>query len=171
MLLNYYPVKTREELQAYLDAYMQIVLNVADSFAINLATANFVGDHLGLQVLSGEEFDETHKLLSNYSTMVKDSVIHDRRNRVYKFLSPLQTVSGVTFAGIETFEPKPTADLKKLKPGIEHCAFKVLDYDNFYADAQSRNIPIDKSVEMDGSKFFKTSFVNLVEIEFRNDFL
>lgn len=32
-------------------------------------------------------------------------------------------------------------------------------------------LPIAKQIDMHGSKFLKTTFMNLVEIEFRNDFL
>lgn len=123
-----------------------------------------------MQVLNAEEFDESSKILSGYATLVHDHIIHDRRNRVYKFESPLE-IGVIEIQSIEIFEPKPNADANTLKPGIEHMAFKVNEYDIFFEWFKQQGHPIDKSSDMDGSKFFKTKLVDMVEIEFRNDFL
>lgn len=171
MLSIYYPIKTLQDLIDYLDVYGPLVVNTAKRFGIDLTSSNFMGDHLGLQVLSKEEFDAVDQTLLTYATLVHDTVIHERRNRVYRFAQPIKLACGISFKGIETFEPKPNADLSKLKPGIEHVAFKVTDFAAHLADCQKREVPIDKIGEWGPSKFFKTSFVNLVEIEFRTDFL
>lgn len=107
----------------------------------------------------------------NYCTLVHNGTIHNRRNRVYQFNNPI-TAYDTVIPRIESFEPKPEADIRKLRPGIEHIAYKVDDYDKFFSDCKTSDLPIDKSTTDDeGSKFFKTRFLNCVEIEFRNDYL
>ncbi|MDQ5981527.1 MAG: hypothetical protein QG570_276, partial [Patescibacteria group bacterium] len=77
----------------------------------------------------------------------------------------------IEIQSIEIFEPKPTADISKLKPGIEHIAMKVDRFDELEEYFAKNKLPIDKSVQMNDSRFFKTKFINLVEIEFRNNYL
>lgn len=171
MLLKYYSLNFPEELKDYLEAYLPLVKNIAEKYSVDLESNQFQADHLGVQVLSSEEFDQASEMLSAYSSLIHDNIIHERRNRVYQFNDPI-TASNLSLPRIEIFEPKPDAELRKLKPGIEHVAFMANDYDNLLANFKSNNYPIDKENTFDdGSKFFKTSLVNLVEIEFRNDFL
>jgi len=171
VLVDYYQIKSSKELQAYLDKYIALVKNVAGTFDVNLTEARFKCDHLGMQVLSSDEFDQVSELLSKYSKVTRDNIIHDRRNRIFQFNTAFN-IAGIEIPRIEIFEPKPNADSKTLKLGIEHISFKVEDYDEFLSKFEKQGHPIDKKgVFDDGSKFFKTMFVNVVELEFRNDFL
>lgn len=163
-----YPIQSNKELNTFLNSYIEYVLSVAGSLNINLQDEIFLGDHLGLQVLSSEEFDKCHDMLLEYSEMIHDTIIHERRNRIYRFKKPLN-IKGITLPKIETFEPKPNADISKLRPGIEHIAFYVKEYDNFLEECKHNNVPIDKAIDMSGSKFFKTKLIDNIEIEFRND--
>lgn len=168
MLRKYYQVGTPATLKKFINVYIPLVLNIADSFSVDLTSNSFVGDHLGLQVLSSQEFNKVDEELLNYCSLIHDNVIHERRNRVYKFNIPIVS-SGVSLQSIEIFEPKPNADVKKLKPGIEHVAFVSKDFDKTKAFFQEKDLPIDKFVEYpNGEKFFKTKLINMVEIEFRN---
>ncbi len=165
-----YPIQSIDEIKTYLESYLNSVLSVANRLNINLLDKKFSGDHLGLQVLSKEEFDKCHDMLLGYSEMIHDSIIHERRNRIYRFKEIL-SVKGIAIPKIETFEPKPNADIFKLRPGIEHIAFYVENYNNFLEECKQKNIPIDKVVDINGSKFFKTKLIDNTEIEFRNDSL
>lgn len=171
MLLSYYKINTKDDLQDYANFYLPLVFTVLKEFGVSTDKFDLVGDHFGLQVLSEQEFENADSLLLSYSTLIHDTVIHGRRNRVYLFNNPV-TFKDISIPRIEIFEPKPGAELKKLKPGIEHVAFFTPGYDLLFQHFVSKGYPIDKNVEFeDGSKFFKTSFVNLVEVEFRNDSL
>jgi len=167
-LLAYYPVLSIKVIQEFAKAYFPLVELTCQQFQINLHDTGINGDHFGLQVLSDIEFDQCHKILLQYTKLVHDHVIHQRRNRVYHYHLPVQ-VNGITIPKIEIFEPKPDADISKLRPGIEHIAFVVDDYDQFLTEYKSKRIPIDKEINLQGSKFFKTKFINIIEIEFRND--
>ena len=166
-MLNY-PIQSNKELNTFLNSYIDSALSVAKSLNINLQGKIFSGDHLGLQVLSSEEFDKCHNILLEYAKMIHDTIIHKRRNRIYHF-KKLLNVKGIIIPKIEIFEPKPNADITKLRPGIEHIAFYVEGYDNFLEECKKNNVPIDKAINIDGSKFFKTELINNIEIEFRND--
>ncbi len=167
MFPRYYSLESREKLQNYLNVYFPLVENVANSFGIDLYNTEIMGDHLGAQALSAEEFNIIDGLLGRYCSKLHGGVIHNRRNNIYKLNKPLLYKS-IEIPLIEIFEPKPEADLSKLKPGIEHISFKVKDYDGFIDWFKVAGHPIDKEVEVNGSKFFKTKLMNLVEIEFRN---
>lgn len=169
-MVCYYPVHTQEELVYFLEAYWPLVDFVLKQYEIRLGAGDISGDHLGLQVLSAEEFDECDALLLKYTRLLHDGIIHNRRNRIYRFFDPLQ-IPYLAMPSIEIFEPKPGADLSKLRPGIEHIAFTVASYDAFFADLKKRGVPIDKDADVKGSKFFKTKFINCIELEFRNDHL
>jgi len=170
MLTNFYPIHSVEELEKYLTPYLKLVLFSLEQYKINLNTANASGDHVGLQVLSSQEFDDCHQILLKNSKLIHDDIIHDRRNRIYRFHAAPHS-SDITIPRIEIFEPKPGVDIRKLRAGIEHVAFTIGNYDEFLSRCQKSNIPIDKINNINGSKFFKTRFINGVEIEFRNDFL
>ena len=170
MFIRYYFLDFHDKLQSYLDVYFPLVKKVAETFDIDLADSNFSGDHLGVQALSAEEFDMIDKLLASYCTILRKGTIHNRRNNIYRLNKPL-FFNDQEILLLEVFEPKPGAEIDKLKPGIEHISFKVDRYDEVLAQFKKAGHPIDKEVEMDGSKFFKTKFMNLVEIEFRNDSL
>jgi len=166
--MPHYPIQTNKILNNFFNFYIKDVLAVADNMEINLRADNFFGDHLGLQVLSAEEFDKSHIIFLGYAEMIHDNIIHNRRNRVYRFKKPLEA-EGITMPKIEIFEPKPEADISKLRPGIEHISFVVKNYDSFLEECKQKNISIDKVIDMGGSKFFKTKLIDNVEIEFRND--
>ena len=170
MFEKYYSLSSPEELKAYLLPYLQMVKHVCHSFDIDLNSSNFSGDHLGVQVLDANEFENVSEMLSKYSTKVKDNLIHERRFRIFKLNTPLD-IDGVVILDVEIFEPKPGADLSKLKPGIEHVSFRVSDYDGFFFFFYLRKVPIGKSNQIGKSKLVKTRFLNLVEVEFRNDSL
>ena len=168
--LQNYLIKDREQLENYINTYITKTIAVGNNLGINLHEKRFLGDHVGLQVLDAKEFDTVSDVLKGYSSLIHDTVIHNRRNRIFEFNQTLET-DGISIPRIEIFEPKPNADLKKLRPGIEHIAFKVGDYGDFLAECQNRGIAIDKIIEYNGSKFFKTAIVDGIEIEFRNDLL
>ena len=166
-LTHYYPIKSIESIKKFLQSYLHLVKFTLQQYELNLNTS-ISGDHLGLQVLSSEEFDQCHDILLGYCELIHDDIIHDRRNRVYRF-KPAIVIDDIAIPRIEIFEPKPNADVSKLRAGIEHIAFVVDDYDDFAARCKEKSIPIDKEVNLDGSKFFKTRLLNGIEIEFRND--
>jgi len=171
MLQNYYSIKNRVELSAFFDAYIRLVLNQFKIFNINFTEFGISGDHLGLQVLSSDEFDLVNDYTLGYSTLIHTGEIHNRRNNVYKLNESIVS-NGVAIESLEIFEPKANADLSKLKPGFEHIAFKVDRYDDLLLYLHKHNLPIDKERTFkDGSKFFKTKLLNLAEIEFRDDYL
>ena len=171
MLYKYYSIQSREKLEAYVKRYLEMVRVVLNNFSVDLENNNIEGDHLGVQVISAREFNECSKLLSTYSRLIHDKVIHDRRNRVYEFDRHIST-NYLKIPRIEIFEPKPGADIKNLKPGIEHVAFYVKNYFDFVKELKKNDVPIDKEAEYSkGSWFIKTSFLDLVEVEFRNDYL
>jgi len=167
-LTNLYPIHSIEELKEYLTPYLKLVLFNLKQYKINLNTINGRGDHIGLQVLLNREFDSCHKILLKNSKLIHDHIIQNRRNRIYRFKNPPQ-IGDICIPRIEIFEPKPDTNIKKLRAGIEHIAFTVDNYDKFLKSCQKKNIPIDKTNDMNGSKFLKTTFVNGIEIEFRND--
>ena len=167
-LSNFYPIQSNEILREYLDVYMPLIIFGLKQYGVNLNTSKIHGDHLGLQVLSKDEFDKCHELLLQISDLIHDNIIHNRRNRVYRF-KEIPKSNGITIPRIEIFEPKPNADISKLRPGIEHIAFTVDDYDAFANEFKRRDMPIDKEViSDDGYSFLKTIFINGVEIEFGN---
>lgn len=170
MLIRYYFLDFHDKLQSYLEVYFPLVKKAAEVFDLDLTDKSFIGDHLGIQVLSAEEFDMVDKLLTSYCTILRKGNIHNRRNNIYRLNKPL-IFDDKEIPLLEIFEPKPDADLTKLKPGIEHISLKVDRYDEVLAQFKKAGHPIDKEVDMDGSRFFKTKFMNLVEIEFRNDSL
>ena len=130
----------------------------------------FFAIHLGIQVISSEEFDAVHRSIMTYAEVINEGNIHERRNNVYR-LNEFIVTGGIELQSIEIFEPKPNADISKLKTGFEHIAMKVDKYDELENFFKQNNLPIDKSVDLGDSKFFKTKFINLVEIEFRNGYL
>lgn len=170
MNLQYYPIKSQIDLETFVQSYLPLISYQLSVYGIDPIEYGIKGDHLGLQLLSKEEFDNSHKLLIHYSKVINEGVIHKRRNNTYLFNDYI-IFNDIEIQSIEIFEPKPDADLNKLKPGIEHIAFYVKEYDKLFDYCVKNNIPIDKSVDYDGSKFFKTRLINMVEIEFRNDYL
>jgi len=170
MLERYYPVHTQEELQTFTQTYVPFVLNQLEVFRIDYLKNRLYGDHLGLQVLSAEEFEAVNKSLLGIAKLVNRGVIHSRRNNIYKF-NQFPKFKDIEIQSIEIFEPKPGVDLTKLKPGIEHIAFKAENFDNFLVNLKKNKLPIDKEDTSNSDKFFKSKLINMVEIEFRNDFL
>lgn len=167
ILSPYYSIKSLHHLKEYLKIYTKLVEVVAKHLGVNLKNPKIKGDHLGVQVLSKKEFKICSEKLTQYSTLINESIIHERRVRIYRLNKPLK-INSFSFSLIEIFEPKPGADLKKLKPGVEHLAFKVDDYEEFLARCKKNNLPLDKEGKNKNLKFFKTRLLDLVEIEFRN---
>lgn len=170
MISDYYFLQNLQSVKDYCSKYFPLVKLLATSFKIDLDSVGIEGDHLGVQVLTAEEFESVSKQLLGYTALASEKIIHGRRNRIFKFIEPFE-VEGIQLSNIEIFEPKPGADLSKLKPGIEHIAFNANDFDKLLAQAKYNNIPIDKVVADGSHKFFKTRLVNLVEIEFGNESL
>ncbi|MGB0757263.1 MAG: VOC family protein [Patescibacteria group bacterium] len=169
LLTEYYTIRSNDKLQQYFELYIPLIKHYLGAYGIDIADSRFEGDHLGFQVHSAAEFEACDEILKEYSTLIKDSVIHERRNRVYEFKVPLEA-HGVQMPRIEIFEPKPGADLPHLKPGIDHIALYVRDFDDFVFECKDKKVPIDKMKTFEeGSTFFKTVFYDLVEVEFRND--
>jgi len=170
VLNKYYPISTPAVLRKFIDSYIPLVFNQIENFKIPFKKFNIHGDHLGLQTISADEFDLVNDQLQNYSTLVKAGEIHNRRNNIYKLNNFVES-GGIQIQSVEVFEPKPGANISKLKPGFEHIAIKVDEYEKLVDFFDKNNLPIDKSSEFNGSKFFKTKLINMIEIEFRNDFL
>ncbi len=170
MLLPYYPIHSQQQLENYLKVYIPLVFNQLNIYGVDIKAFGITGDHFGLQVLSAEEFDKSDTLLQTYATLVNAGEMHNRRNNIYK-LTSFPKINDIEIQSIEMFEPKPDADINKLKPGIEHIALVAQKYDELHKFFIEKQLPIDKSADFNGSKFFKTKFVNLVEVEFRNDYL
>ena len=167
---NLYPINTIEQVQAFADAYVPLVLHQLKLFQIDLAEFGIKGDHLGLQVLSAEEFDNAHALIATYAQTIRQGEVHNRRNNTYKF-NEVITSHGLELQSIEIFEPKPDAIIEKLKAGFEHIALYVQEYDALLNFSQQFELPVGKSLDFNGSRAFKSKFLNLVEIEFREDYL
>lgn len=164
-MIKFYPINGIKQLEDFTRYYFGFVNAYSkEIFSIDLKSKALTGDHLGLQVLSANEFDEATQALLKFSTKISSTIIHNRRNNTFKFNKPL-VIDKIEIPLIEIFEPKPDADLSRLKPGIEHIAFVVKDFANFYLEHKD-TMPIDKFVEQNGMKFFKTKFLNLIEIEF-----
>jgi predicted metalloenzyme YecM len=168
MLTSYYPCKSQIELNSFFEAYLPLVLFVSNSFPINLTIERFEGDHLGIQTLDKKEFDIVESQLLQFSDCIHSAVIQKRRNKVFLLKTPLKS-NHITIPKVEIFEPKPDADSRKLKAGVEHIAFMVNDYEQLLNECKNKNVPIDKEVAFGRSNFFKTKLVNMVEIDFRND--
>lgn len=166
----FYSIDSFSNLSDFCKVYLPLVVFQAKSYGIDLLDGNFVGDHLGLQVVSAEEFDWCHGKILEYSKTIMNGIIHDRRNNVYRFNKKIN-INNIDLIGIEIFEPKPNTDLSKLRVGIEHVAFLVKDFDSFLEKCQKNLIPIDKIKIYDAGKFFKTKLINNIEIEFRSNFL
>lgn len=164
-MIEKYPVQTHEKLRSFLNQYMPTVLRAGEKMGFDLKREDFTPDHLGLQVLNKAEFDAAHKVLSQYATLVHDEVIHERRNRAYRFIAPMQ-IERISIPGIEIFEPKPNADATLLRPGIEHVAFVTKDPHRVHAQLGDRGL-IAKVASYSLGKFIKTKLVDGVEIEFR----
>jgi predicted metalloenzyme YecM len=170
MYNKFYQVDTRTKLQDFFTTYLQLVKLSLVQFDISKDTFKLEVDHLGLQVVSKEEFDLVHGSLSTYCNVVNTGIIHGRRNNIYKLNDPIEQ-GGFELSYVEIFEPKADADTYKLKLGIEHISFYSGKFDDLLNHFQTHRLPIAKQVDMHGSKFLKTTFINLVEVEFRNDFL
>lgn len=163
------PLENHAELEGYLLAYAPLVQLMLRQYGIDVQQWSLQGDHLAVQARSAQEFDLFQQLLLQYADILREARLHDRRVTVFRFHGMLQTPR-FSIPRIEVFEPKPEVDPKTLRPGIEHIAFTVPKYEALLADCRHRNVPIAKAMEReDGSKFFKTEFLNNCEIEFRND--
>ena len=168
---KHYFIETQKQLKEYLTHYVPLVKIVAKSFNIDLSKKRFMCDHVGLQAISKENFDDCDFHIQKYANLTKDGRIHNRRNRLYVLYKPI-VIDDIKIVSIETFEPKPNADMSKLRLGIEHIAFVVSNYEEFYQECLNKNIPIEKRVDFgDKTSFFKTKFINGVEIEFRTEAL
>lgn len=154
-----------DSLIKFTNVYTQLVHQ--ELIRLGLDNQELIPDHNGAFVGSKEEFDSTSEQLLTFSTLIKEITLHNRRVRVFKLNNPLPGVYKVP--KIEIFEPKPEADLKKERFGIEHIAFRVKDFKGLLS--QINPDLLAKQGEVGKSKFAKTKTFNLVEIEFRNDSL
>ncbi len=170
MYNKFYQLNTRFELQEFFAAYLPLVKLSLKHLGISKDMFRLETDHLGIQVVSSQEFDLVHNFLFTYCTVVNSGVIHGRRNNLYKLSDPIER-DGYKLSYLEIFEPKADADIYKLKLGIEHISFYSSNFDELLIHFMENKLPVAKQVNMHGSKFLKTTFMNLVEIEFRNDFL
>jgi predicted metalloenzyme YecM len=153
-------------LQAFLVGYVRDVQRVWQHHGLDIQDIT-QGDHIGFQVLSSRDFDTAHVLLSDYSRLTMDHVIHQRRNRGYCFDSPLIT-EYLNFRGIEIFEPKPNAIIEGLRPGVEHIAVLVEDYESSKSMIQSHGLEIAKEADYGAGRFFKIKPIGNVEVEYRD---
>lgn len=160
-----YPIDASEKLYSFLEQYMPRVLRAAGNMGLDLQHG-FIPDHLGLQVMTGAEFDQAHERISGYATLVHDEIIHGRRNRVYRFNHSI-TAAGMSFPGIEIFESKPGADPKTLRPGIEHAAWVSQDLPTVAARLNKEGFVMKEATYSRG-RFIKTKLINGIEIELRD---
>lgn len=163
-----YPIYNLSQLQDFTNVYIPLVLFQLNEFKLAAHLQNVQGDHFGLQVMSSQEFDTAHEIISSYSQTIKQGIIHNRRNNTYKLNSTINT-NNIKVWSIEMFEPKPNADLTKLLPGIEHVSLAVDNLDQIYSHFVDNALPVEKFVEYNGSRFFKTRLTNLVQVEFRDN--
>ncbi len=170
MYKEFYQLNTRHELNEFFAAYLPLVQLALKQFGVSKDRFQLEIDHLGIQVSSGQEFDLVHNSLFTYSTVVNSGIIHGRRNNLYRLNEPIE-IDGLILPYLEIFEPKADADVYRLKLGIEHISYYSSRFDELLTHFVENRVPIAKQVDMHGSKFLKTVFMNLVEIEFRNDFL
>lgn len=171
MMNKYYSLKNITELNEYLQVYIPLVNLFLKHYSLDLKQYNLLVDHIGVQMLNSDDFDQITEQLNTYSTLIKVKEIHNRRNGIFK-LNTEFIVNGLLIPSIEIFEPKPDFPPSQLRLGIEHIAFYTdsISYDSLLAYFKQNQLPIDKEGEFSkGSKFFKTTFINGVEIEFRND--
>lgn len=160
-----YPINSQTQLTKFLSQQVPRVLSVGEKIGLRLEQPAFTPDHLGLQVLNGEEFNAAHKTLSKYCKLVHNEMIHGRRNRVYRFTKPASS-AGISFPGIEIFEPKPDAKPSTLRPGIEHVAFVVGDLPRVQMQLERLGL-IAKDATYSLGRFLKTKLIDGIEIEFR----
>lgn len=154
----------RENIQDFVDSYFKSVLFMLSTY--NIPFEDVVCDHIGCLLHNSIEFDAVTNELNTYTKLIKSIELHNRRVKVFQLNDPIN--SGFLLPKIEIFEPKPDADFKQLRFGIEHIAFYVWDWDSFKSKYQSK-LPIIKEGSVDKSLFMKTEVLNTIEIEFRND--
>lgn len=154
----------RENIQNFVDSYFETVSSILKIYGVH--TDDILCDHIGGLSHSKQEFEEITKVLSSYTKLIKETELHNRRIRIFKFDQPI--ISKLILPKIEIFEPKPDADIKQLRFGIEHIAFYVKSWDDFKQKYTSK-LPIIKEGSVDKSLFMKTEVLNTIEIEFRND--
>lgn len=170
-LAKYYPPIKLSELYKYMEVFLPLVIYTQGLFGIDAQKFEIEGDHIGVQVLSPEGFDQMHESILKYAKLKKEGIIHNRRNNIYVFNETFK-VGDFSFKGLEIFEPKPGADISKLKAGVEHVSFYSPKFEELYNFVIEQKIPIDKYiVDERGEKFFKTKLLNMIEIEYRNTFL
>lgn len=168
MIFTSYSLVSYTALQDYLKLYIPLVLHVAKQYEIDLLSVPFECDHIGYQSIGKEDYENCITKLLGFATKISEITLHDRRVAKFKFMEPIK-IDKLVIPGIEIFEPKPGADIAKLKAGIEHIAFvNTEDFRAFYDNTLKNNVPVEKYVAGDDSTFFKTKFIDLVEIEFRN---
>lgn len=158
-MINIY---TKGNLQSFYTSYAKSVKFILDDYGIS----EVIPDHLGCLTHSKEEFEEATLELLKSAKQIKEIELHGRRVRVFKFEEPLN--SDFPMPKIEIFEPKPDAELKNLRFGIEHIGFYVKNFDEFLNNFESK-LPVAKKGQVNSSFFLKTETLNTVEIEFRSD--
>ena len=117
----------KENIQRFVDSYFKSVLFMLNTY--NIPFEDVVCDHIGCLLHDSIEFDEVTSELNTYTKLIKSIELHNRRVKVFQLDDPIN--SEFVLPKIEIFEPKPEADLKQLRFGIEHVAFYVKDWDIF----------------------------------------
>lgn len=165
-----YPIQSWSVVELFLWGYVPKLLAAGKAIGVGLDSIAFYGDHLGLQVMNAEEFDNAHNELLTFCTMTHDTMIHGRRNRIYRFRSPTP-VEGILFRGIEIFEPKPGANPDALRPGIGHAAFLCSSIDDLLVQFHETGVAVAKDATYNDGRFIKTELVDDIEFEFREQSL
>ncbi len=132
----------------------------------NIPQTEIVCDHLGCLFHNSEEFDAVTNIIKVYSREIKSIELHNRRVKVFELNEPINGL--YLLPKIEIFEPKPNADPKTLRYGVEHISFYIPNWENFIKTYKER-LPIAKEGSVNTSIFIKTEIINTIEIEFRSD--
>lgn len=164
--VDIYGITTWRTLARCASRYMRLALTVALLEGVDLTSARFAGDHLGLQARSAREFDDVVRTVGAYALPVRRESIDGRRNCVLRLRRPLRG-GGWEMPLVEVFEPKLREAPRDLRPGIEHCAFVVSDYEQWLRDWPGRRELVAKRRDSATRVFVKTWIINGIELELR----
>ena len=164
--MDKYYLGNLQELEEYCKLYFPLVINYSRSIlGIDFKKGAFEGDHLGIQTPSHDEYSHYCNILSSYMSHNFTNDLHGRKVSIFSFKDRFIS-NGITLNGVEIFEPKPNVDITKIKLGIEHISIITKEYEKTLSNISKEYI--NKSAEYPEGRFFKTKFINLVEIEFRD---
>jgi predicted metalloenzyme YecM len=164
--MDKYYLGNLQELEEYCNLYFPLITNYSSSIlGLDLSNNTFEGDHLGIQTSSHEEYTHYYNLLSSYMSHNFTNDLHGRKVSIFSFRDEFVS-KDISLNGVEIFEPKPKVDIGKIKLGIEHISIITKEYDKTFENISRKFV--NKSAEYPEGRFFKTKFINLVEIEFRD---